>query len=58
MFTSEMGFSLVVQMLIDAKKPLIGHNMMYDIIYVYGQFIDDLPETYQEFITRVSYLRT
>ena len=28
-----MGFSLIVQMVINAKKPIIGHNMIYDIIY-------------------------
>jgi poly(A)-specific ribonuclease len=44
-----MGFSLIVEMLIRAKKPLIGHNMMYDVIYLYNQFIGDLPETYLEF---------
>jgi len=48
-----MGFSLIVQMVINAKKPLIGHNMIYDIIYLYNQFIDDLPLTYQEFINNV-----
>jgi poly(A)-specific ribonuclease len=48
-----MGFSLIVQMLINAKKPIIGHHMIYDIIYLFNQFIDDLPLTYQEFITHV-----
>ena len=44
-----MGFALVIQELIAAKKPIIGHNMIYDIIYLYNQFIDDLPATYNEF---------
>jgi hypothetical protein len=39
-----------VEELIAAKKPIIGHNMIYDIIYLYNQFIDDLPQTYPEFI--------
>jgi hypothetical protein len=38
-----MGFSLVVEELINAKKPVIGHNMIYDVLYLYNQFIDDLP---------------
>jgi hypothetical protein len=50
MFRIEMGFSLVVQELINAKKPLIGHNCMYDIIFVYNQFISKLPATYPQFI--------
>lgn len=36
MFEREMGFSLVVEFLIGAKKPIIGHNMIYDIIYLYN----------------------
>ena len=51
---NEMGFSLVVEELIEAKKPIIGHNMMHDIIYLYNQFIDKLPEEYSEFIKIVS----
>lgn len=45
-----MGFTLVVEELIKAKKPVVGHNMIYDIIYLYNQFIGDLPLTYIEFI--------
>lgn len=30
--------------------PIIGHNMMYDVIYFYNQFIGPLPETYEEFV--------
>jgi hypothetical protein len=36
MYEKEMGFSLVVDELIQAKKPIIGHNMIYDIIYLYN----------------------
>ena len=45
----EMGFSLIVKEMIDQKKPLIGHNCMYDWIYFYNQFIGKLPETYLQF---------
>lgn len=47
-----MGFALVVEELIASKKPIIGHNMIYDIIYLYNQFVDDLPHTYLEFIEK------
>ena len=50
LYEREMGFSLIVEELISAKKPIIGHNMIYDIIYLYNQFIAELPETYNEFI--------
>ena len=44
-----MGFSLVVKAMIEAKKPVIGHNCMYDWMYVYNQFVGPLPETYLQF---------
>jgi len=45
-----MGFSLVMQEIINTKKPLIGHNCMYDWLYCYNQFVAKLPETYTEFV--------
>lgn len=51
----EMGFSLVVEELINAKKPIVGHNMIYDIGYLYNQFIEPFPEEYSEFIQKVSF---
>ena len=47
-----MGFTLVIKAMIEAKKPLIGHNCMYDWLYLYNQFIDKLPDTFGEFIVR------
>lgn len=54
MYVREMGFTIVVEALIAAfrsnpKCCLIGHNMMYDILYLYRQFIGKLPDTYQAF---------
>lgn len=48
-----IGFSKVIEEMIIAKKPLVGHNMMLDIMFVYYQFIDDLPETLHDFIAKV-----
>ena len=47
-----MGFSLVVKEMISAKKPIIGHNCMYDLLYLYNQFIDELPSTFNEFVLK------
>lgn len=52
---AELGFTVVVQEMLDAfkKNPncgLIGHNMIYDVIYFYNQFIGPLPDTYEQFI--------
>lgn len=49
----EIGFSKVIEEIILAKKPLIGHNMFLDILFVYQQFIDDLPPSLSEFIVKV-----
>ena len=32
----EMGFSLVIKAMIEAKKPIVGHNCMYDWLYLYN----------------------
>ena len=39
----------MIQLLRDCKKPIIGHNMMYDILFTYEKFIAPLPSTYKEF---------
>lgn len=52
-----MGFSKIIEELIQAQKPLIGHNMFLDILFIYQQFIDDLPPTLSEFITKVRILK-
>lgn len=43
-----MGFALVAEVMVQSLtyKPLIGHNLMYDALYFYNQFIDDLPDSY------------
>ena len=43
------GFSRVVRCLSEARVPLIGHNCFGDLIRIYGQFIGDLPESYETF---------
>lgn len=35
--------------MIDSKKPMVGHHMIYDLTYLYSQFIDDLPDTFIKF---------
>lgn len=49
LFDQEYGFSRIVEMMIDSKLPLVGHNCMYDICFFYRQFIDELPATFDEF---------
>lgn len=48
-FQEEYGFTHIIDMLIESKIPLVGHNMIFDIMFLYNQFVDDLPDTYEEF---------
>lgn len=36
-------------MLQKAGKPIVGHNMMFDILFTYSKFIGPLPPTYKQF---------
>jgi hypothetical protein len=36
LFNLEMGFTLVIEAIIKAKKPVVGHNCMYDWLYLYN----------------------
>ena len=49
MYKAEIGFTQVIQALIDAKKPIIAHNPQMDILFVYEQFIAPLPDSFLEF---------
>ena len=49
----EIGFSKVIEEIIKSKNPLVGHNMFLDILFIYQQFIDDLPPSLSEFIPKV-----
>eukprot|EP00830_Metopus_es_P000994 TRINITY_DN10871_c0_g1_i1.p1 TRINITY_DN10871_c0_g1~~TRINITY_DN10871_c0_g1_i1.p1 ORF type:complete len:522 (-),score=108.22 TRINITY_DN10871_c0_g1_i1:10-1575(-) len=48
----EMGISRVIMAIMNSKKPLLGHNFIYDVGFLYHQYIDDLPETYVLFKKR------
>ncbi len=36
-------------MLIESKKPLVGHNPQYDLGFIYEKFIAPLPEDFIDF---------
>ncbi|XP_059886460.1 poly(A)-specific ribonuclease PNLDC1 isoform X1 [Delphinus delphis] len=46
---SARGFSVFFQMLVKAQKPLVGHNMMMDLLHLHEKFFRPLPESYEEF---------
>lgn len=45
-----LGFSLIVEAIIKAKRPIIGHYMGLDLFYFYDHFVDHLPNTFLEFV--------
>lgn len=49
-----MGVSEVVMAIIDAKLPIVGHNALYDLMYLYHYFVADLPRTYEGFKAAIS----
>ena len=50
----EMGISVIVSALMNSKKPIIGHNFIYDLGFLYHQFISNLPETYDAFKSEIN----
>ncbi|XP_076976882.1 poly(A)-specific ribonuclease PNLDC1 isoform X2 [Tamandua tetradactyla] len=46
---SARGFSVFFQMLAKAQKPLVGHNMMMDLLHLHEKFFRPLPESYDQF---------
>lgn len=44
-----IGFSEVIKLLVKYKKPLVGHNLYLDLLYIFNAFVEPLPENYKEF---------
>ena len=49
-----IGFSRVIELLIEKQLPIVGHNALLDLLYTYHQFIDELPENLSEFKEKIS----
>ncbi|XP_078361002.1 poly(A)-specific ribonuclease PNLDC1-like isoform X2 [Oculina patagonica] len=44
-----VGFSRVFQVLVACKKPLVGHNVLTDLLLTYEKFYKPLPDSFKEF---------
>lgn len=44
-----IGFSKVFKLLVDLKKPIVGHNSLVDLMYMHQQFYKPLPKKYSTF---------
>ncbi|TPX39674.1 hypothetical protein SeLEV6574_g07061 [Synchytrium endobioticum] len=49
-----IGFRKVMDMISNSGKPLIGHNMLLDLIHTYNCFIGALPEKWEDFKTNLN----
>ena len=47
-FQSKLGLRRIFLALVAAKKPLVGHALMFDLLFALAHF-EGLPESYQEF---------
>lgn len=48
-FLSQIGFTSIIQLLLECKKPIIGHNCYFDLMFLYSHFIELLPYKYSIF---------
>jgi len=48
-FESLIGFTSVFQLLLDCKKPMVGHNCYFDLLFLYSHFLEQLPYSFDEF---------
>ncbi|XP_067398331.1 poly(A)-specific ribonuclease PNLDC1 isoform X2 [Emydura macquarii macquarii] len=46
---SAQGFTNLFESLVEAKKPVVGHNMLMDLLHLHDKFYKPLPESYEEF---------
>ncbi|OXB57276.1 hypothetical protein ASZ78_007536 [Callipepla squamata] len=54
--TSARGFTNLFQIIVEAKKPLVGHNMLMDLCHLHDKFYNPLPESYEEFKRNIHHL--
>lgn len=48
-FDRKLGFTKIFNALIKASKPIVGHAVMYDLLFALSHFQGPLPESYSEF---------
>lgn len=52
-FQEQLGFRRVFKMLVAAKKPLLGQNLLIDLLFVYQSFEGRLPYHLGDFVAKV-----
>lgn len=49
-----LGFTRIFRLMTTLKKPLIGHNLLHDILLMYENFEEPLPVPYSKFKKNIS----
>lgn len=50
---NHIGFTSVIELLIQSQKKIVGHNCFMDLMFLYSHFIETIPPSYQEFKTKL-----
>lgn len=56
LMNSVLGFSQIINLLVEHKKPIVGHNIFLDVLLLHSQFIGPLPKKYSLFKKTVNNL--
>ena len=49
----ELGFSLYIEYLCQKQIPIIGHNIYYDMMFLYDKLIGDLPDDFYSYKQKI-----
>jgi len=53
MIEEHIGFTKVFELLTESKKRIVGHNCLFDFMFIYSHFLESLPCSYLEFKKRL-----
>lgn len=56
LLNSYIGFSNVFKLLVELKKPIVGHNILLDLMFMHKLFYKPLPRRYCDFKTEINNL--
>lgn len=48
-FNEAVGFSKIIRLITKTEKLMVGHNMLYDLMYAVRQYVCDLPDNLLDF---------
>ncbi len=52
----EIGFSQIIQLIVDKKPRIIGHNVLFDLLFIYEKFCDFFPESFFDYCKNINHL--